>query len=405
MSLQSKYFIIATIVALTPGCAIFQRSDKATHVESESETQGESQIQDTSSELNFNDDQTNTNTSPSIDIAPAPQRVQARPKAAVSIRSTPVSKISEADKLFQQAQKSQDEGAFLEASELWQAFVVKYTGMPGHERAKYNLAFCLFSLGRPEDATEPLKSLIESSRDGKLTNDGRLLLAESFVALGKGDEALALTFDVLPDRDREESVGLKRQSGALGIDPLHTPPSYAQKIRLLTIRGRIYAMLRKPELAFRALDQAQMFLVHGKKHQLSPYDLKFLSANYAWRKLETTALSCQQLNPLPTKLSEKEFLAYADSYYGCAAPAQKLYCTVLASRNEQIRSQAIKTYKGLALSPLEIREHLPPASRELKTDEQRSFYEREMKALIEKTVDEHAKDFKNLDSCNARNVF
>lgn len=407
--------LIISCLSAAPGCGLLQRSDQATNAEDDGARK--------KSELEVGE-----NPSPAVSVTsrwqkqPSPQKprspLEGTAEPAQKIKSLgrplefggPNPKIAEADKLFHKAQREQDEAAFQAASELWQEYLERHVGMPGYARARYNNAFCLFSLGKAKEALEPLNSLIEDSQDGKLVNDARVLLAESLLHMERAAEALATTFEVLPESERELGAGIKRRRDAVGVDPRKTPPSYAQKIRLFTIRGRIFASLKRPDAARIALEKAQTLLIAAKKDQLSRYDLQFLSANYAWRKLEVIALSCSQTVTIPETLSEREFLAYAHAYYDCVQPAQKLYCTVLASENEQVRSQSFKTYKELALAPLRIRDQLPPPARGFKArgvspKDQRSFYESEMKALIEKTVDECSRDFKNIKSCGAFDLF
>lgn len=383
MPMQRISFML--IFALLPlqGCGLFQRSEQATNAEQEPPAQP----------VNL------------PNTAPAPQTIEGATKPNGANPHAPNPIVAEAQTLFQQAQKAQNDAAFGEAAELWRKFLDHDTGMPGFEAARYNFSFCLFSLGQQTEAIDMLKNLLEETHDGKTANDARILLAEGWLAAGKFEDALATTYDVLPNPTREAQAGLYRHGNAVGIDPTQAPATYPQKIRLLTIRGRIFAALQRPDEAKVALDQARQLLLHASKGEVSPQELQFLSANYAWRKLEVTGLSCQQSSPVPERLSEREFLDYADAYYGCLRPTRSFYCTVLATQNEQVRSQALTAYKRLVLAPLAIKDHLPPPARKVKTEAQRGRYESELKALIEKTVEDHAAEFKQIDSCHAHDVF
>ncbi|MBI3556522.1 MAG: hypothetical protein HY074_09690, partial [Deltaproteobacteria bacterium] len=335
----------------------------------------------------------------------APQTIQGGPKANTRAADASNPKLEKAEWLFNQAQRQQGDGALQKASELWKQFLDQNLGLPGYNTAVYNYGYCLYYLGRAQEALDPLKNMILETQDSKLINDARILLAESLLQTGENEEALATTFDVLPDHAAEAAAGLERSSNAVGTAENSEGPNLTQKIRLYTIRGRIFASLKKENQAHAALEHAKQLLLHAEKGQINPTDMRFLSGNYAWRQMEVQALSCQQRVVIPERLSEAEFLTYADAYYGCASPARHLYCTVLAARNEQIRSQAQITYRGLIEAPLEIRNHLPPPAREIRKKEQRSHYESEMKALIEKTVNDRVRDFKDLPSCHAHDVF
>ena len=398
------------------GCALFQRSNRATLVENEQATATAveaPQVEATPPPYSrpSQDDPTRPFDFAGVtragqnSTALAPQTLQSGLKTTVRAADAPNPKLEKARLLFEQAQGEQNDGALEKASELWRQFIDQYLGLPGYNVAVYNYGYCLYYLGRAREALEPLKDMILETQDSKLINDARILLAESLLQTDQAEEALATTFDVLPNHAGELAAGLARSADAVGMGNDVAVPSLTQKIRLYTIRGRILATLKKDPEAHAALERAKLLLLHSAKGQISPADMRFLSGNYAWRQIEVQALSCQQSVKVPDRLSEAEFLTYADAYYGCASPARHLYCTVLAARNEQIRSQALVTYRGLVEAPLEIRNHLPPPAREIRKKEQRSHYESELKALIEKTVSEHAKEFKELPSCHAHDVF
>ncbi|MBI3542283.1 MAG: CDC27 family protein, partial [Deltaproteobacteria bacterium] len=368
----------AAALALAPGCGLLQRSERAQNVEEEnpppplvasSRARTAPEPPRVASSESSDDDGAETPsridwdtfTDPSRrGTEPAPQTVAARPKPGAAGREGANPTLKAASELFERAAAEQEAGAFQKASELWHRFLDQYVGLPEYEQASYNSAFCLFSLGRADEAVEPLKHVILTSNDAALTNDARILLAESLIQGKKNDEALATTYDVLPNRAAEDAAGIERNTNAVGTGGSATEPSLAQKIRLYTIRGRIFAAFGRDEEAHSALEKAKLLLLHSKKGQLSQKDMRFLSANYAWRQLEVQALTCKQRVTVPQRLSEAEFLAYADAYYGCAEPARHIYCTVIASASEQVKGQAQSTYRNLVEGPLELRDHLPP---------------------------------------------
>lgn len=419
--MSRKLVVIPTLVLVIAanGCGLIERSSKATHTEDNAPSTDErvevyeapKTIAPRPESARPRNEKAQSTGGKSFDFnratdaaeaasQPAPQQVAKNIGA-----DAPNPKLKASNELFDHAKREQEDGAFAKAAELWKQFVDQNVGMPGYDRALYNYGFVLVSLGRAEEATEPLKSLIADTHDGIITNDARILLAESLIQTKKYEEALAITFEVLPDRAAEESAGLERAHDAVGVSPKIPAPNLAQKIRLFTTRGRIFASLGRQDEARAALEKAQILLIHAGKNQLSRKDMQYLSANYAWRQLEVQVLICQQSVKIPEKLSEAEFLAYAHAYYGCTAPAKQLYCTVLASQNEQVRVQAQRTYRQMVEGPLSIADHLPEPARKIEKPEQRKYYESEMKALIEKTVSERVREFKDLPSCHAHDVF
>lgn len=405
---------LSLLLGSMPGCGLITRSREATNVEDvpagvveteEKKTEPEPEPE-TQAETETETDENDTVASQAqLDTSPAPQRIQGEAKPNRLPPGAVSPKVVAADQLFHRAMQAQNDASFQKAAKLWAQYLETQSGMPGYDRARYNYAFCLFSLGRAQEAIEPLKDLIEQSVDRRLGGDARILLAESLMQAKRADEALATTFEVLPDRAREAQVGLRRRKDAYGIDPRKAAPDTAQTIRLLTIRGRIYASLGRHSESKEAFRQVQKMLLVASKSQLDSHDLRFLSANYAWRQIEANAAMCRDQNPFPERLSEKEFLAYADAYYSCAAPSRSNLCTVIATKDAQVKGLALESYRSMVLAPLELKEHLPPPAREIRKDEQRGHYEREMKALIERTVESHAKDFRSIESCHAYDLF
>lgn len=358
------------ILAMAPGCV--SRSPKATNVE---------------------------------DNAPAPKVPGApAPSPAPALIQTESPKLTAASALFEKASARQKLGAYADAEQLWKDYIDHYPGFANYDQAQFHLAECLVQLQKTSASLEPLQAVIQTSSDSHLVVEARLLFAESLLQTNRFDEALAISYELMPRRKAERKAGFKRDKDAVGISDA-IQPDLVQKIKLYTLRGRILASLKDEKAAQGALYQARKLIENANKTQLSREDRIHLAANWAWRQLEILTLSCPQRNPVPERLSEAEFLAYAEAYYGCVVPAQRLYCQILAAHDAGIQNPALQTYRALALKPLEIREHLPPPARSIKKKEQRGPYESEMKALIEKTVLERSKEYKNLDACGAFDVF
>lgn len=288
-----------------------------------------------------------------------------------------------AAELFEKASRAQNEGRFLAAYDHWKTYLSQFTGMPGYNTAQYNLAFTLSHLGRPGEAIEPLRGFIQlAPPNSSLLINARLLLAECLLENKSAEEALALTFEARPQYAAPE-----------------------QTIRFFIARGRAYGQLAQLDLSEKAFSDARKYLQTTKKSTLSQQDRSRIKGRLAWRQLETLELTCLSRVKPDEALSEAEFLAYADAHYGCAAPAKQLFCDVQAAGDDQIESQALLAYKRLVEAPLKLRDPLPPPARKIKKQEQREHYEQEMKALVEKTVEERSRAFRNIEACRAYDIF
>lgn len=419
-----NFLIVFAALALTaPACGLIERSDRATNVEDDSLAEDVETIEvydETKEEPTKKTETAPTVTSSKPDTQPtgprksiftdpsdvsrSAQQIQAEPKPWPTPPATNP-KVDAAEKLFEQAMRAQSEAAFMEALEHWKLFLARHTGMPGFEQAKYNYALTLIHLGRLSEAEEPLRGIIQTTNDPSLAIDARAVLAEAYLKTGKFDEALALTFDVLPDRKIERRMGIKRSATAAGVSVTGGKPTLLQRIKLFILRGRLFGSLGNHAQANRALLQAQKLLDGPAKDQLSQKERKLLSGTWSWRKIEVLDQICNHEVKVPDTLSEAEFLAYADAYYSCIAPARQLYCSVLEANDNQIEAQALQAYRRSVQRPLEISDRLPPPARDVRKKEQRGYYESEMKALISKTVEERSKAFRDIEACKALDVF
>src|SRR5438105_3081973 len=81
------------------------------------------------------------------------------------------------------------------------------------------------------------KFVIQDDSLPNLMIDARILLIENYLRTGNNDEAIAATFEILPDAKAEKNAGLKRASDAIGIAPQKGEPNLTQQIKLYTLRG------------------------------------------------------------------------------------------------------------------------------------------------------------------------
>ncbi len=313
---------------------------------------------------------------------------------------SPVQKHSQSDakKHYGLALQKTEQAQYLEATELWKNFLDFYPADIESEKALYYYAMAMFYSGKSKDAQEPLQTLLEDTKNSALLVDGRLLLAEIYLKRAKTDSALALTFDLLPDKDLEKKAGLKRLKKTPHLNP-------AQKIQILTLRGQTYGALGDENNANQALLNAKNQLDGLDHKKLNDKEIQHLTATLAWRQTEVLNLICRKKIPFPNTLSEAEFLDYAQNHYNCAKPAQGYFCKVVEAKDKKIYQQTLQAYVALVKTPLEITSNLPPPAREVRKKEQRMFYEQELKELIENTVSAYSKEYQNLDSCKAYRLF
>ncbi len=303
------------------------------------------------------------------------------------------------DAQFEAAVLSMKQAAFSEAAAKWKAYLDRYAGLPHYEQAGLFYAETLFHLSRNDEAIAVLQPLLESPKEDGLFVDGRLLYAELLLRKGRFDEAVAATFDVIADPKAERAAGVSRKTRRRKTTPV-------QEVKLYTLRGRIFAELAREDEAVRALAAARKRLKKISGEGAGTDEKTRLTAHVAWRQIETLSAICRNRVHRPERLSEKEFLEYADGYYACTEPARKFLCEILDRRAQdgEIRAQAVDAYRAMVRYPLALRDPLPDPARGVKTA-QKERYEKEMRGLIESTVETRAKSYRNLESCNAFDVF
>lgn len=419
-----RLLVLGMIVMLGTGCSVFQRSDDATNVEDEKSEEVEpieaskvfqretgfapmpistAKAQRMVIEPSTSGRVSNVERTQKSKVKPNPAPQEVKPSSASS---------ESAEEDFEEALNEQTNGEPRFALSKWKKFLDDHTGMPGYESAKFNYALCLYLTGKPSEALDYLRPLYEEEFPTQITTEARLLSIEALIGLSRFEDALALSFEILPDYDAEARSGLFRRRGsqkAISKFVLHDD----QKIRVYTLRSVCFAGLKKADLSSQTIARATAILDTLWKTSPQTSDIQYklhdLRAHLSYRAIQALTLHCQTKNPFPTTLSEAEALAYGDSYYRCALPATKLYCDFLESQkvteNESLGKVVLQDYTALALHPLKLRDPLPPPSRHLKRTTQKPFYEQEMKGLIEKMVDEKIKPMRFIDSCHADHIF
>lgn len=304
-------------------------------------------------------------------------------------------KIREAEEQYTKAFTALQQSAYVESMRLFRDYIDHYPAMPGFEYAFYYQALSLYHLGRYGEAIAPLRTLLQTTKNTALEIDAHLLLIEIWIREKNYKYALAASYEILQDASAEKSSGLLRVKKAPALNS-------AQKVQFLTLRGTLYSHMGKLKEADKTLLNAKILL---DSSQIEKEEAGRLLGWWAWRKLQALETKCFNDHPLPRKMSEKEFLAFSEKFYVCAEPSKDLFCAVIESKDDQIRSQALGSYKDLVRYPMQLQNPLPAPARRLKKKEQKKFYESEMRELIAKTVRDNEKPYRNLERCKAEEVF
>ncbi len=302
--------------------------------------------------------------------------------------------------LFNRAYRYMQLAAYTEAAKLWREYNETYFGMKQSTDAQFYYAKALFYLSRYDEAAEVLKPLLEYANNHYLFINGRLLFAEIQIKQLKYDQAIAATYDLMPETALEKKSGIIRASSPVILDD-------EEKIKILTMRGRIFAELKKENNATETLMQARKILktirfAGTEAFQKEQKDI--LTAHVAYRQIETVTAICKNKVYKPNKMSEAEFIQYAQDYYDCTKPTQSFMCEVLQVQDNQVRNSAILAYKDMAEFPIHFKNDLPNPARALKT-KQKEFYKSEMTNLIDSTVQKFSKDFRNIRKCDVYDLF
>ncbi len=342
-------------------------------------------------------------------FAEACSRLKAQPESKTNVESTPSSVVEkkpgeEIEKsrrdLYMRAQRYMQLAVYNEAARLWKEYIDRYFGMQQYAEAQFHYARALFQLSRLDEATAILKPLIETPSNPAIFIHGRLLLAEILIKQLQYDQAIAATYDLLPEIRLEKKNGVMRSAVPVKLED-------EEKVKVLTLRGRVFGEIKKENDAVLALAQARKILKSMRfsgtiEFQKEQKDI--LTAHVAFRQIETLSAICKNKVYKPNRMSENEFIKYAQDYYDCAKPTQSFMCEVLQVQDDQVRNQAVLAYREMADFPTTFKENLPPPARRVKPA-QAEFYKSEMKGLIDNTVQKFSYDFRNIKKCDIYDVY
>lgn len=313
--------------------------------------------------------------------------------------------FSASNTALEHAKAVYNEGNYSEAAKRFQDFLSRYPAMPGSDDAQFYLASSYFHEAQYSEAIPVINQCLERKR-GKLTYErqGSLLtiLAESLYSLNRYDEALIATFELLPNKDLEKRLGAEEK---IRVRQGAAPAALVKdQIRGALLRAQIFTALHQQDDATHSIKQGWQLLEDSIDYGIPKSDANTLKGEFRWRELEVLKTRCESI-AVPEKMSESEFNSYSEQYYECAAGGKTLLCAIQKSGNAKAYSQAMQTYKALTLYPLRIRDYLPAPARALKGQESHTYYEAEMKELIESTVKNKSIEFKNISECGLTNLF
>ena len=367
---HNAFFIFFLTCSFLSGCGIFSGRSLETSEQSTDEPLVEAtpKPQTITYEYKVYETSSDQTQSKPFLLSPAPQQLELRKKQSLN--------NEQATNAFNLALHEQNQGAFVQARELWEKFFIQNTYL--HPNATYNYAYTLFHLGDLEQAEIELKKISEHNIDA------RLLLAECFLRREKKQEALALTYELLPNWPAEKSSGISRLKTALGTQKEIDSLTIEQKVKLFILRGRILASLEKFSESRTAFIRALHILNKKTNHPLEEREL--LLAKLGLRQVESIYAQCTFENPLPTELDEEIFLSFANTFYSCAQTA--LTPLALASKNQLTKPLAENVFSELMHAPLKLAQNLPPPPkhRKPKTQTKTVYFQNELKDLIENEV-------------------
>lgn len=389
-------FLFTTILC-TSGCGLVTRSNQATNLEDE--FIGE-EIK-TTEETDY--PKRRTNLTPTATTAARAGFFQE--SFAKLFEETPAQKNigansnsdDEAELLINQASTLQNQAEFSNAHQIWTDYLQRFAAHAQYSHALYQDALCLLHLRQYVSARDQLKTLIEMSDIAPLAVNARLLLAQCLIELNEHQSALALTYEILADTHAEKNTGFKRI-----VKPW--PTTQLQKVKLYALRAVALSNLDQTEISLQYLKKARLTLDQMPQNKLAAPKRKQILAQLALKEIQTLSIICEKQNtPLKT-IDEKSFLNYAAHYYECFQPAIAQACTVQAAYNAALTQQLHQHYKEYLEQPLNLIKNLPAPARKIKKTDQ-PFFERELKDLIQTTVDQQIKPFRFITKCGVKDAF
>ena len=357
----SRFFAILLTVGLLQGCSLFKRHSSVTRSE---------------------------------DPAPA---AQAAPKTTTAF---PVPNYDIALKSYKDAVKTYEEGNATKAKELFTGFLVDY---PTHEKtveARYYLGLISFSQSEYENAIGYLKDTVQSVPDAELRGETLLILGESYYATGLLSEAMAITYEIIPDEKTDQKLGLsqspywkkKRQFKSL----------YSHRVEAHLLRAKIFSKKGDLPSSEASLQKAKRLLQTVTGYGVSENTARHLKAEVSYQQMAILKHQCNKAKP--EKISEEIFQKYAEDYYECIRPIQSLYCDVKDHGTKEDLEKVRILYKSMVFHLNELKDQLPPADTKIDSVSKVHF-EQEMRDLMGKVISKNAEDFHAIAQCGEISTF
>lgn len=324
----------------------------------------------------------------------------ANPRASARVRLDERTLL--AQRVFERGVAAHGKGDYEAASKIFTGFIEDYPGAAGFEDAHMLLGESLFHLGRYAEAEGPLKRVVENSIDREIRTRALLMLAESLHMLKRDDEALATTFQVVPDKDLQARLALPPHAARRQAKDPKAP--LADQVRAYLLQASILGALDDHKNGDAVFSKGKRLLSQATGYGISKTEARTLRGELGWREMGILGRQCSEKTHIE-KGSEEAIAGALQGFYRCIEPAKGLLCDIARDAPAPLLQRAKEAYKALVRKPLELKNALPMADSPFKDEDTKARYEEELRNHIDRTVEEKTADFRNLDECGLPGIF
>ncbi len=303
---------------------------------------------------------------------------------------------------FDRAKALYDVSKFPEAAAGFQSFIRDYPAARRTEDAYRLLGVSLYRAGRPADAAPHLKRAAENATSSQAQAEALLTLGECQGAAGNWDEALASTFQIIPDAQLAARLALSPAESNRRKQRVSAPLEFQVKAYML--RAQALAALGKPRESDEALGRGKRLLLDASGFGINKAMARQLSAELGYRELGLLDTRCGPRLSFE-KTTEETVLGALDGFYSCIALAPTLLCDTAHGSGAPLLEGAKARYRNLALKPLSLKDHLPPPGRSFREPSMADHFESEIKQLIDAQVTLRADSLRNVEECGLSAIF
>lgn len=334
---------------------------------------------------------------------------ETEPSATLSTPNTtsspaPITRQELAERALALGENAHNESKYADATSLLQGYLTDYPDAPlaQRDRAESLLAQALVASGQCEKAIPHLKRTIQNE-DPTSRNlaVNLLLLADCYEKTGRIDEALAATHEVVPDPAILAKLALPPEELNRKFRKVKAPLDV--QVSALLRRARLLASKQDLQGSKATLAKATRLLRTSRGYGITRDRARELSGELALREIEILRHECLVKNPLPTHGDEDLVIKHLDGYYSCAEQGRILLCDVYRL-SADLMNDARRVYRHLVMAPGVLAQNLPSPSRSFKNDGSRTFYENELKDLVNRRVQEKINDFSSIQECGLTGI-